>query len=56
MPAQRRRPDSQPQPERKPVSEHLAEETGRPAEEFEPDYDEYPLPELDDLEWEDVDN
>lgn len=34
----------------KSVSEHLAEMTDRPAEEFEPDFEEYPIPDLDDLE------
>jgi hypothetical protein len=35
----------------KSAAELLAEATGRPVEEFECDPDEYPTPELDDLEW-----
>lgn len=38
------------------ASEVLAEATGRPVEAFEPDFDEYPIPELDDLSSEPVDD
>lgn len=37
------------------LAERLADETGRSPEEFEPDFDEYPMPDLDDLEWEVID-
>ncbi|SIS05252.1 hypothetical protein [Natronorubrum daqingense] len=37
------------------AAERLAEETDRPKEEFEPDFEEYPKPELEDLEWETID-
>lgn len=37
------------------AAERLAEETDRPREEFEPDFNAYPMPELDDLEWESID-
>lgn len=33
-----------------PIPEMLAEETGEPVEKFEYDTDEYPIPELDELE------
>ncbi len=39
----------------KDAAEHLAEMTGRPKSEFEPD-DDIPMPELDDLEWETLDD
>jgi len=32
------------------VAEALADMTGRPKEDFEPDYDEYPMPDPEDLE------
>jgi len=37
------------------AAEHLAEETGRPKEQFEPDLTEYPLPSPDELTWETTD-
>ena len=42
--------------EEKSAAELLAEETGRPVEEFEIDEDEYPIPELDELEVVDPDD
>lgn len=31
------------------IAEELAEETGEPVEKFEPDFEEHPIPELEDL-------
>lgn len=40
----------------KDAAEHLAEMTGRPASDFEPDLEEYPYPDLEDLEWRSLDD
>jgi|AntDeeMinimDraft_6_1070357.scaffolds.fasta_scaffold39379_1 hypothetical protein len=40
----------------KNAAEHLAEMTDRPESEFTADLDEYPIPDLEDLEWERLDD
>lgn len=37
------------------LADRLADETARSPEEFEPDLEEYPMPELEELEWDVID-
>ena len=38
----------------KTIAHVLADATGRPTEDFEPDFEEYPMPAFDDLEFEEL--
>lgn len=39
----------------KTAAEELSEDTGRPVEDFEPDFDEAPIPDASEQEWEVID-
>lgn len=38
------------------ATEQLAEETAQSEEKFEPDFEKHPMPELDDLSWDGIDD